>query len=416
MSTRLMPAPASSVSVRALASVLAVVAATGCLEAGKPDEEELLVEDGGKADSQRKPTEHGEIAFGTPELSALTASERYHAWTFELSGDARVELTTSYAVRGQRRTDTVLYLYKESPRGWGAYIARNDDYGSTTYSKLVRELGAGRYRALVKGHLASTMGKFKLTALCDGPGCAEASCVFGTTYGELFAQPALTVVNQRVITPATLPMLNAEERQHVVDAVRQSSHTDVTTPEEAIMRVDQQEMNVVYVAEPAAQRMFVAFEYGAGDNSYGAIFSRIDGAMVTNIHDGDLEHCAVKRETCLLSEDWSELRSDPAFTRTSTRVITAASQLTGIESQQALDTFVHSYGADVTSVADGLALADGNQLNVVAFTHVATGTQVTVFEHGAGDTSVGVIYYTGELRRAGTIDDLYIGNCTLFAP
>ena len=124
---------------------------------------------------------------------------------------------------------------------------------------------------------------------------------------------------------------------------------------------------------------------------------------------------SVKAETCLLSDDWSAMRMDPAWTRTSTRVVTAASQLSSLEKMQALDTFKHTYGNDVASVADGLAMADGNQLNVASFTH-GSGAQVIVFEHGAGDTSVGVIFYKGELRRAGTIDDLYIGNCTLFAP
>ncbi len=164
-----------------------------------------------------------------------------------------------------------------------------------------------------------------------------------------------------------------------------------------------------------AQRTFVAFEYGAGDNSYGAIFTKTDGSMVTNIHDGDLEHCTTKAETCLLSDDWYEMRNDPAFTRTASRVVTSASQLSALESQQALDTFRRSYYPDAVSLADGFAMIDGGQLNIASYTHVATGTKLTVFEHGAGDTSVGVIFYAGELRHAGTIDDLFIGNCTLFA-
>jgi hypothetical protein len=389
------------------------VALVGCLADKGPESE--LPEDG-KADSQRKPTDHGIIAFGTPAVSALTAEARYHAWTFELSADAHVDLTTSYAVLGQRRTDTVLYLYKEGATGWGSYIARNDDYGSTTYSQLKRDLGAGRYRALVKGHQDTTYGKFKLTAMCVGAGCFNTSCVFGQTYGEIADNPALQIINSSVITPANLPMLNEQERQWLVDAVKQSSHTDVTTAEEALGRVDQQEMNVVYIAEPAAQRQFIAFEYGAGDNSYGAIFSRTDGSMVTNIHDGDLERCVVKAETCLLSDDWSAMRMDSAFTRTSTRVISAPSQLTATETAQALDMFAHTYYPDHPSVAEGLSLADGNVFNIVKFRHNATGTLVDVFEQGAGDTSVGVIFYAGQLRRAGTIDDLFIGNCTLFAP
>jgi hypothetical protein len=399
--------------MKSLLAIAVVIIAGGCGVEDKGPEEELLED--GKADSQRKPTDHGLIAFGTPATSALTETERYHAWTFELSADARLDLTTSYAVLGQRRTDTVLYLYKEGPTGWGPYIARNDDYGSTTYSKLVRDLGAGRYRALVKGHSATTLGKFKLTVMCTGAGCFNTSCVFGQTYGEIFDNPALTVINHRVITAADVPMLADYERQHLVDAVKQSSHTDVTTPEEAITRVDQQEMNIVYLAEPAAQRMFVAFEYGAGDNSYGAIFSRTDGSMVTNIHDGDLERCTVKAETCLLSDDWSAMRMDAAFTRTSSRVITAPSQLSTTETAQALATFARSYRPDEPTVAEGLAMADGNALNIVKFRHDATSTLVDVFEHGAGDTSVGVIFYAGQLRQAATIDDLAIGNCTLFA-
>jgi len=390
-----------------------VLLVVGCV-ADKGPEEELL-DEGGKADSQRKPTDHGGIAFGTPVFSALTETERYHAWTFELSGDAKVDLTTSYAVRGQRRTDTVLYLYKEGATGWGSYIARNDDYGSTTYSQLVKQLGAGRYRALVKGHLATTMGKFKLTAMCNGAGCFNTSCAFGQTYGEIFDNPTMAVINQNVITAATLATLNPVDRQHVVDAVKQSAHTDVTTPEEAISRVDQMEINVTWFHEPAAQRAFVAFEYGAGDNSYGAIFGRTDDAMVSRIHDGDLELCTVHNETCLLPDDWSALKADPAFTQTSTRAITSASQLSGVEAQQALDTFKRTYDNQVSTIAEGLAMADDNQLNVVSFTHAATGTRVQVFQHYAGDTAVGVIYFAEQLRRAGTIDDLAIGNCTMFA-
>ncbi len=391
-----------------------VFALAACVADDKGPESDLP--DDGKADTQRKPTDHGLIAFGTPAPSVLSADARYHAWELELSDSATIEATTSYAVLGQRRTDTVLYLYKHNGTSWGSYIARNDDYGSTTYSRITKNLGAGRYRALVKGYTEETYGKFKLTVTCNGAGCATAaaSCVFGQSYNDILENPALQIVNHRKVYAADLPSLNDQERQWLVDAVKQSSHTDVTTPEEAIGRVDQGEMNIVYMAEPLAQRMFVAFEYGAGDNSYGAIFSRTDGSMVTNIHDGDLEHCTVQAETCILSEDWSAMRMDPAWTRTSTRVVTAESQLGTLEKQQALATFKHTYGNDIATVADGLAMADGNELDVAAFTHAASGSQVTVFEHGAGDTSVGVIFYKGELRQAATIDDLYIGNCTLF--
>lgn len=388
-----------------------------CLgEGGKGPEEELDGLEDGKADSHRKPTDHGPIAFGQPAVSALTASERFHAWTFELSGDATLELTTSYAVLGQRRTDTVLYLYKEGPTGWGAYIARNDDDGSTTYSRLVRELGAGRYRALVKGHNADTRGKFKLTVGCTGDGCAPVDpdgCLFGETYGDLDGNSALQIINRNVITAANLDGLGPIDQQRLVRAVHESSHTDVTTPQEALARVDQGEVNITWISEPAARRMFVAFEYGAGDNSYGAIFDKHTDARATSIHDGDLYNCEVRREVCLLPEDWTALRNSTAFVRTSARVVTQASELSGVAVDQAMGAFRQSYD-DVTSVADGLSRVDGNELNVVTFRHTATGAQLDVFEYGAGDTSVGVIYRAGTTTTAGLINDLAIEGCTLF--
>lgn len=96
-------------------------------------------------------------------------------------------------------------------------------------------------------------------------------------------------------------------------------------------------------------------------------------------------------------------------------MITQASELSAIEAQQAMGAFAESYD-DVTSVADGLSRVDGNELNVQTFRHDASGKDIVVFEYGAGDTSVGVIYYPNTLDRAGEINDLAIEGCTLFAP
>lgn len=236
----------------------------------------------------------------------------------------------------------------------------------------------------------------------------------GTTYNEIPDQAALEQIAQLKITPANLDTLGADLQQMLVVAVQQSSHTDVTTPAEALDRVDQDEMNLTFLAEPLARRTFVAMEYGAGDNSYGGIFNRSTGELVSSIHDGDLLSCSVSAETCLLPEDWSALRNDPAFTKTAPRVITQASQLDALETQQALEVFRHSYD-DVTSVADGLSRVDGNQLDIVAFEHVGTGAQLTVFEYGAGDTSVGGVFFAGTTNLAGRINDLAIEACAFFA-
>jgi hypothetical protein len=390
-------------------AVLAGISLVGCMD-DKGAEEELPPD--GKDDSFRKPTDHGLIEFGAPATSALTATERFHAWKFELSDTATVDLTTSYALRGQRRTDTVLYLYRETDGTWGPYIARNDDYGSTTYSRLVRELPPGRYRAIVKGHLESTVGKFKLSASCTGPGC-EPGCVFGSTYHEAFTAPSLQKINSQVITAANLDTLSASLQNMLVRAVHESSHTDVTTASEALTRVDQEELNLTFFAEPAARRTFVAFEYGAGDNSYGAFFEKRSGERASAIHDGDLYTCTAQRETCLLPEDYGSMKSDPSFTRNAVRAVTSATQLSAAETAQAAIAMPIVYGQP-TTVADGIAQADMGTINVATYTHVATGRAVTVLEWGAGDTSVGTMFHGATTNVAGIIDDLYIDGCTLF--
>ena len=390
--------------------------ASACLFDDDKGPEEEAAPDFGKDDSFAHPTEHGYIEFGVPAASALTAAEHFHTWQFDLTGNASVDLVTSYALLGQRRTDTVLYLYKAGPNGWGSYLYRNDDYGNTTYSKLSKNLGAGMYRALVKGHLATTTGKFKLTVNCSGDGCAApASCLFGDTYHDIATNPILEIDLQTKITPATLATYSAEQKRRLVVAVQQSSHTDVTTPEEALARVDEMEVNLTYVSEPSGRRQFAAYEYGAGDNSYGGIFDNATGALVSSIHDGDLLNCTVSHETCLLPEDWSALRNDPAFTHGAARAITAASQLSATERAQAEATLKRIYGAS-TTVDQGIAMADDDRINVQTFRHTATGRDLTVIELGAGDTSVGTIFVGTTTQEAGRIEDLFITGCTVFAP
>jgi hypothetical protein len=355
------------------------------------------------------------VAFGAPQDAVLQADERHHAWWFDLSGEAQVDMTTTYTLRGQRRTDTVLYFYKQLPNGnWGSYVARNDDYGNTTYSQIKKTLGAGRYRVLVKGHNASTEGKFRLNVLCAGAGCQPAppsdACLFGTTYGELLENPNLGISQRVKITPATLGQYGDRMKALIVRAVQQSSHTDVTTAEEALGRVDQDEINYNMVTDSTGRRTYIALEYGAGDNSYGAVFDYFSDELVTQIHDGDLYECNVNPQTCLLPETWYEMRQDPAYPQVSRTIVTNAADLTGVTAEQALMTFKQSYD-DVTTVAEGLDRVDQNEVNVYVFKYEPTGELFDVIEYGAGDTSVGSIFFKGTANRAGQMEDQDIMSC-----
>lgn len=112
-------------------------------------------------------------------------------------------------------------------------------------------------------------------------------CVFGSTYRELRSpRPNLVTTPRRVL--ALADVTDSLTAQQVILAVQQSSHNDVTTLEEAFDRVDQGEVNQLDLWEGSNGQAYSAFEYGAGDNSYGAIFAFGTTTMVSRIQDGDL--------------------------------------------------------------------------------------------------------------------------------
>ncbi len=133
-------------------------------------EESALPEDA-KDDSFRKPTEHGELKFGLTNQGELTADERFHTWTFTLTGGANVTLRVE--TFGDKNLDTVMYLYRRDPGAetWGSYMKRNDDHEQNVWSQLDLHLDAGEYRVLVKGYKTKLRGSFGVKAECAGTGC-----------------------------------------------------------------------------------------------------------------------------------------------------------------------------------------------------------------------------------------------------
>jgi len=279
-------------TMKALSFAFACVALGGCFaeELEKGDEDEAPSVDG-KDDSFQAPTDHGAIGWSVPAGATLAATAKFHAWDFTLSGDAKIVMTTGKQTAGGKMVDTVLYLYKEGATSWGPYIARNDDAGDSLWSKITRNLGAGHYRALVKGYAATTTGKFALKVECTGAGCAPPApaCLLGSTYGEWRDSPDYTTFRQETLTAASA--LERLEPDQIILAVQQSSHTDVTTVAEAFDRVDGNEINIVERQHEATGQIIVGLEYGAGDNSYGALFYSGTLELASPIHDGDLLDC-----------------------------------------------------------------------------------------------------------------------------
>jgi hypothetical protein len=276
-------------------SLVAAVLLSACspaLDKQAATEEELPAD--GKLDSFQKPTDHGAIAIGATATGKLTASERHHTWDFMLSGDAELELTTGPLTTAGREVDTVLYLYKQKEDGrWGAYIARNDDHDDSLWSELTRSLDAGHYRLLVKGYATKTRGEFAVTVGCTGAGCTSApaaTCLLGSTYRELRDHPAFDTLRSERLTSAA--SLDPIEREQLVVAMHEATHDDVTAAEQAFERADGGQIFLTELQHPGTGVQLLAFEFGLGDTSVGAVFYHHTLDLAASIQDGELTECS----------------------------------------------------------------------------------------------------------------------------
>ncbi len=87
-------------------------------------------------------------------------------------------------------------------------------------------------------------------------------------------------------------------------------------------------------------------------------------------------------------EDYASPKNDAGFSRTSAKVVTALSELSASEAAQAAIAMPVVGGAP-TTVADGIAQADGGQI-VVTYAEAAAGVPVAALEWGACVASVGM--------------------------
>jgi hypothetical protein len=130
-----------------------------------------------------------------------------------------------------------------------------------------------------------------LTLCPDAGAPPSAACLFGEVFSDIRTSAALAIEREHWIR--AVDELDPIAAKQLLRAVQQSSHSDVTTPAEALERVDQQEVRVIAFAESASGRAFVVYEYGVGDNSYGAYFPRDSIEVAASIHDGDILECGV---------------------------------------------------------------------------------------------------------------------------
>ncbi|MDP1825488.1 MAG: hypothetical protein Q8L48_19675 [Archangium sp.] len=128
------------------------------------------------------------------------------------------------------------------------------------------------------GKLAVTLAKeLKAAAAAKSP-------LDEGTFSE-FLEKVQLVSRTDVTTPSQVDALLGKQ---LISACHQSSYTDVKTLADAFEAVDQGEFVVSQVKDKKTGELYTAIDYGAGDNTYGAIFKKGSVTPIVQIHDGDL--------------------------------------------------------------------------------------------------------------------------------
>lgn len=120
------------------------------------------------------------------------------------------------------------------------------------------------------------------------PPTSDEQCVLGERFSDLFAQATIVLDSDRRLVRADLMTLDSVQTDQIIQAVRQSAYDDVQTIEEAFQAVDAGEIRELRFFEGSRAQYLVVYEFGAGDNSYGAVFDVQSGELVARILDGDL--------------------------------------------------------------------------------------------------------------------------------
>jgi hypothetical protein len=143
---------------------------------------------------------------------------------------------------------------------------------------------------------ATLLGSLVLTATgcgtSDGAGSPDVEA--GSANSALGPGPCPMgdqLITHEVLTPASIPSLSELDRAQIIRAVHESTHTDVTTIEEAFDAVDEGLINRFVLRDSYTNQFYVEIEYGAGENSYGAYLYWGTAEMAAAIHDGFPEEC-----------------------------------------------------------------------------------------------------------------------------
>lgn len=133
----------------------------------------------------------------------------------------------------------------------------------------------------------------------------DRTCVFGPRWNTQDLEPAIREVYRRWFTDAA-EYSDLDARQ-LVRAVQLAGSSEVTTLAGALGSIDSGEARRIVLWDTSVRRTWVLWEFGRGDNSYGAWFAAADATAVARVADGDTYDCAAfygpEMRECLSNDD-----------------------------------------------------------------------------------------------------------------
>lgn len=114
------------------------------------------------------------------------------------------------------------------------------------------------------------------------------NCVFGRTYWQISENPRIRVTDRSVLRLSDAQALSSAEQSRILLAIGESAADANITLIEGFDFVDQNEINKMQFWDGSNDLGFIAYEFGAGDNSFGAIFHAGSGELAARIVDGDI--------------------------------------------------------------------------------------------------------------------------------
>lgn len=191
--------------------------------------------------------------------------------------------------------------------------------------------------------------------------------------------------------------ISPEMGRMLVAAANQSSFHSITV-EDVFRQVDLGEVVVRTVRDLRTGSPLVTVDYGAGDNTFGAMFDESTGHMVASVQDGDLSKPSLLREGEMLHEFMERMEVLLEHRYTSTAGISP-------ELARMIMTAAGTAPYQSRTLEDVFNQVDEGEVLVRRVVDPNTNTALTVVDYGAGDNTFGAMFDTVSGKRLVDIHD-----------